>query len=257
MHARGSARLPGPMLERSSLLAFLVGVLFLCLGAFTLLVAYPRTTASLESREDRQHRESLKSWGERERDEVRDDDSSEASPHSVLIMGAVMLLTGLGLTLPQTLKWLGETAFKEAVLEPPQEGASLGGEALVRVRLVPGGALRVASAELRLISEEQAQYYEESELGAFNQHDEERRRTRVMEVHRWSTRLAVPQELSAPFELEVPVPIHRELPPTFRWERHLTVTRLELEVELIGRVNLHLEKPLRILPRLASGEADA
>ncbi|HEX8701165.1 MAG TPA: hypothetical protein VF815_20235 [Myxococcaceae bacterium] len=246
------------MSSRTPLLAFLVGGLFILSGIFTLVVYYPRTRTSLESWEDRQRLESIKEW-------ARDDSSyderyerpreAEADPMVVLFMGGSSLLVGLGLTLPQLFKWVGESAFKEAVLEVPPEGAALGGEAVVRVRLVPGGALRVASAELRLISEELAHYFEEQNFGGGN--DEERKRTKVMEIHRWSQRLAIPQDLNAPFELEVSIPIHREVPPSFRWERHMARTRLELEVELVGRVNLHLEKNLLVVPRLASAEVSA
>ncbi|MFL5349785.1 MAG: hypothetical protein ACJ8AT_33725, partial [Hyalangium sp.] len=73
----------------------------------------------------------------------------------------------------------------------------------------------------------------------------------VMEVHRWSSRLALPEELSEPWEQSVPVPIPLELPPSFRWTRHSVATRLELEVVLIGRLDLRLERELLILPRQA------
>jgi hypothetical protein len=241
---------------RSPLLAFLLGGLFLVLGVITLL-AYPGPATSLESWESRQRRESLRTWGDSAQYEEGYHSSHDNDPQAALFVGGVMIIMGLGFTLPPVIKWVSESAFKEAVLEPPEEGAALGGEAVVRVRLVPGGPLRVASAELRLISEEQAHYLEERDLHTFtNTSNEDRHRTRVMEVHRWSTRLAIPQDLSAPFELEVPISIPREVPPTFRWERHQARTRLELEVVLIGRMNLLLEKELRVLPRYAAG-ADA
>lgn len=235
LHACRSARLPG-LMARSPFIAFLVGGFFLFIGAGFLFASWPTSATDLEPWEDRQHRE-------------------EGDPQGPLLMGGIMAILGLGLMLPQLVAWLGESAFKEATLEPPREGAALGGQAVVRVRLVPGGALRVASAELRLISEEVAHYLEEGTYHSSS--EEERYLTRVFEVHRWSTRLAVPLELNAPFELEVPISIPREVPPTFRWERHLARTRLELEVVLLGRMNLNLERELLVLPRLASTEASA
>jgi hypothetical protein len=165
----------------------------------------------------------------------------------------MLIIMGLVFSVPPLVQWVSQGAFAEAVLEPPEEGAPLGGETVVRVRLVPRSALRVASAELRLISEEHARYMEEAT--GFN--NERHYRARVMELHRWSTRLEVPQELNAPLELDVPIPIPRELPPTFSWERHEAHTRLELEVVLVGRMDLHLEKKLILLPRLASSGAGA
>jgi hypothetical protein len=224
------------MLVRSPLLAFLLGGFLIFLGVVLVLSGELRPASSLERWEDRQ----------------KSNESSEANdPMGALFTGGALILVGLGFAFPPLVKWASESAFKEAVLEPPEEGAGLGGDAVVRVRLVPGQALRVASAELRLISEEQAIYTEERDL--LHNDNDSRYQRRVMEVHRWSTRLPVPQDLSAPFELEVPVPIPRELPPTFNWERHMARTRLELEVVLIGRMNLNLEKELRIVSRLASG----
>jgi len=245
-------------MPRSAFIAFLVGGFFLLSGALIVSRAWNKLATSQESWEDPQPRGSLQSWdGARQRREERQhsEDEEETNPRTGLLMGSVMVTLGLGLMLPQVVQWLGESAFKEATLEPPREGAALGGQVVVRVRLVPGGALRVASAELRLISEEVAHYLEEGTYSSSS--EEERYLTRVFEVHRWSTRLAVPQQLNAPFELEVPISIPEEVPPTFRWERHLARTRLELEVVLIGRTNLTLERELLILPRLASDEVRA
>ena len=227
------------MLVRSPLLSFLLGGFLLFLGVILLLSGELRSPSSLERWEDRQRRE---------------DNSDAGDPMGAVLTGGALILVGLGFAFPPLVKWASESAFKEAVLEPPEEGAGLGGDTVVRVRLVPGRALRVASAELRLISEEQASYTEERD--PLSNDNDSRYQRRLMEVHRWSTRLPVPQELSAPFELEVPVPIPRELPPSFNWERHMARTRLELEVVLIGRMNLNLEKELLIVPRLGS-RADA
>lgn len=212
------------MFSRSPLLSFLFGGFLLALGAILLLSVEPWRPSRLER------------WDESE------------DPTGTLLTALGLIVVGLGFSFPPVLKWASEGAFQEVALEPPAEGAPLGGETVVRVRLVPRKPLQVASAELRLISEELAQYMEE----ASDYNDNERQhRTRVMEVHRWSSRLAVPQDLNGPVELEVPIPIPRELPPSFRWERHMTRTRLELEVDIIGRVDLNMEKELILLPRYA------
>jgi hypothetical protein len=222
------------MLLRSPLLAFLGGGILLFLGVILLLAAEPWAPTTMER------------WEDRER-------SEDGDPRGALFMGSALIILGLVLTVPPMVQWVSQGAFAEAVLEPPEEGAPLGGETVVRVRLVPRRALRVASAELRLISEEQAQYMEE----ASGPDNERHYRARVMELHRWSTRLEVPLELNAPLELEVPIPIPRELPPTFAWDRHMARTRLELEVVLVGRMDLHLEKELIVLPRLAASGVGA
>ncbi|HLL05105.1 MAG TPA: hypothetical protein VK539_31335 [Myxococcaceae bacterium] len=241
-------------MPRSPFIAFLVGGFFLLFGAGALFASWPTSATDLEPWEGPGHRKNLESWDkvQQRRQNQQLSEEQEGDPRTPLFMGGVMVILGLGLMLPQLVAWLGESAFKEATLEPPKEGAALGGQAVVRVRLVPGGALRVASAELRLISEEVAYYLEEGTYHSSS--EEERYLTRVFEVHRWSTRLAVPLELNAPFELEVPIPIPREVPPTFRWKRHLARTRLELEVVLLGRMNLNLERELIVLPRLASAQ---
>jgi hypothetical protein len=243
-------------MPRSPFIAFLVGGFFLLIGAVFLFASWPTSAADLEPWEGPQRRGNLESWDKVQQHRQNQQLSEEeGDPRAPLFVGGVMVLLGLGLMLPQFVQWLGESAFKEATLEPPSEGAALGGQAVVWVRLVPGGALRVASAELRLISEEVAYYLEEGTYHSSS--EEERYLTRVFEVHRWSARLAVPLELNAPFELEVPISIPEQVPPTFRWERHLARTRLELEVVLIGRMNLNLERELIVLPRLASAEESA
>jgi len=172
-----------------------------------------------------------------------------------LFTGAALIVLGLVFAVPPVVQWVGQGGSKEVVLEPPAEGAALGGTTVVRVRLVPKRTLRVTSAQLHLITEELAQYVQE----ATGDTDDEgnRHRTSVMEVHRWSTRLAIPEEVSAPFELEVPVPIPQELPPSFNWERHMARTRLELEVGLKGRMDLRVEQELVIVPRYAPRERRA
>ncbi|MDY7229184.1 hypothetical protein [Hyalangium rubrum] len=219
------------MLFRSRLLPFLVGGSLIALGAILLLSVEPWKYSNLEHFDPSDN--PLGSW----------------------LTGGGLIIVGLVFALPPLVQWMSEGAFKEAVLELPEEGAPLGGETVVRVRLVPRKALKVASAELRLITEEAAEYIEESEGISFNNEDQNQLRTRLMELHRWNSRLAVPLELSEPLELDVAIPIPRELPPTFRWDRHMAQTRLELEVNLVGRMDLHLEKELIILPRYAAPSA--
>lgn len=207
---------------RSPLFTFALGGLLLGIGVIMLLSLEPWNPSHVPS------------W---EGDE----------PVRAQLYAVVMIAVGLLFAVPTAVQWISQGAFKEASLEPPPEGALLGGETHVRVYLVPRGVLRVASAELRLITEETSTWLHKPD-GI----DQERGyRTKQMEVHRWSVRLAIPQELGAPWEQAVPVPIPRDHPTTFAWERHGIRSRLELEVVLVGKLDLHLEKNLIVLPRYA------
>jgi hypothetical protein len=207
---------------RSPLLTFALGGILLGIGVIMLLSLEPWNPSHLTG------------W---EGDE----------PIRAQLYAIVMIVVGLVFAIPTAVQWVSQGAFKEALLEPPSEGALLGGETEVRVYLVPRGVLRVASAELRLVTEETSTWLHKPD-GI----DQERGyRTKQMEVHRWSVRLAIPQELGAPWEVAVPVPIPRDHPATFAWERHAIRSRLELDVVLVGKLDLHVEKSLTVLPRCA------
>jgi hypothetical protein len=214
------------MALRSSSIGFIIGVFLLGFGFILALSLEPWEASG----------SGLGRWEESE------------DPVAAWMVPGIMIILGLVFTVPLVVQWASESNFIETALEPPEEGALLGGEAVVRVRLVPRRAARVASAELRLISEEENRHYEGSPYS-----DSRDLKIRVMELHRWTTSLEIPQDLDSPLELEVPIPIPRELPPSFRWERHMARTRLELQVVLIGQMDLHLESELLVLPRYASG----
>jgi hypothetical protein len=219
-----------PMLFRSRLLTFLVGGFLLGLGIVLLESTEPWNSSSLQR------------W------------ASDKAPLGMLLTSGALIVLGLILTLSVAVSVIALSGFRESVLEPPEGGALLGGEAPIRLRLTPRGTVRVASAQLRLITEERASYEEKFpemetwkadggvEAGFFRS---------VMEVHRWSTDLELPSELSGSWEQIIPVPIPLELPPSFEWGRHAVETRLELEIFLVGSMDLRLERELHVLPRQA------
>jgi hypothetical protein len=216
------------MVFRSRLLTFLLGGALLGLGIVLLRSVEPWEAATLQR------------WENTE------------PPVGMLAMSGVLIVVGLCLVVAVLIGMLGHTAFRETTLEPPEGGALLGGNARVLVRLVPRGSVQVSSAELRLITEERANYVADfPELASDSDDSQKGYLSSVMEVHRWSSRLELPAELREPWEQSVPVPIPLELPPSFRWARHAVATRLELEVVLVGRMDLELVRELIILPREA------
>lgn len=215
------------MVFRSRLLTFLLGGALLGLGIVLLRSIEPWEATTLQR------------WENTE------------PPVGALATSGTLIVVGLSLVVAVVIGMLGHSAFRETTLEPPEGGALLGGNARVLVRLVPRGSVQVSSAELRLITEERADYVENFPELSSDSDSQRGHLSSVMEVHRWSSRLELPAELREPWEQSIPVPIPLELPPSFRWARHAVATRLELEVVLVGRLDLQLERELIILPREA------
>jgi hypothetical protein len=157
-----------------------------------------------------------------------------------LMVPAGFLLVGLVFVGAAVAELLARGVFEEVEVEVPEEGVALGASARVRVRLVPKRPLKVSGASLALVTQERAEYRAGTDT-----------RTYEAELHRWETPLKLPLEFHAPVELELSIPVPRELPPTFSGRSNWLKSEVHLHVALQGWPDLRVREEVVVLPRYA------